>query len=145
MNQQKKWLWRKPETMVDWIVIVFSSILFYMVLSNAGYVLGLLEKFMTILTPFAAGIVIAYIINPVVDWAHKYICRENILIAMENNDLNNARAKALLKSSTPLADVYNKYASWEHSRQQEEIWNAVEARSGEVLRAEFAAAQRSER
>ena len=77
MNQQKKWLWRKPETMVDWIVIVFSSILFYMVLSNAGYVLGLLEKFMTILTPFAAGIVIAYIINPVVDWAHKYICREN--------------------------------------------------------------------
>lgn len=66
-------------------------------------------------------------------------------MAMENNDLNNARAKALLKASTPLADVYNKYASWEHSRQQEEIWNTVEACSGEVLRAESAAAQRSER
>ena len=77
--------------------------------------------------------------------ASEYICRENILIAMENNDLNNARAKALLKSATPLADVYNKYVSWEHGRQQEEIWNAVEARFGEVLRAEFAAAQRSER
>ena len=77
--------------------------------------------------------------------ASEYICRENILMAMENNDLSNARAKALLKSSTPLTDVYNKYASWEHGRQQEEIWNAVEARSGEMLRAETSASQRTER
>ena len=77
--------------------------------------------------------------------ASEYICRENILMAMENNDLSNALAKALLKSSTPLTDVYNKYASWEHGRQQEEIWNAVETRSSEVLRAEFAASQRAER
>ena len=81
----------------------------------------------------------------ILDRAGEYICRENILIAMENNDLKNVRAKALLKCSTPLADVYNKYAGWEHSRQQQEIWNAVEARSGEVLRAEFAAAHRAER
>ena len=81
----------------------------------------------------------------ILEHASEYISRESILIAMENNDLSNARAKALLKSSTPLADVYKKYAGWEHSRQQEEIWNAVEARSGEVLRAEFAVAQRSER
>ena len=81
----------------------------------------------------------------ILDHASEYICRENILMAMENNDLDNARAKALLRSSTPLTDVYNKYANWEHSRQQEEIWNAVEARSGEVLRTAFAAAQRSER
>ena len=33
----------------------------------------------------------------------------------------------------------------EHTRQQAEIWNAVEARSGEMLRAEFAASLRSER
>ena len=81
----------------------------------------------------------------ILDHASKYICRENILMAMENNDLSNARAKALLKSSTPLVEVYNKYAGWDHSRQQEEIWNAVEARAGEVLRAEFAASQRTER
>lgn len=81
----------------------------------------------------------------ILDHASEYICRENILMAMESNDLNNARAKALLRSSNPLADVYNKYASWEHGRQQEEIWNAVEARAGEVLRADFVAAQRSER
>ena len=81
----------------------------------------------------------------ILDHASEYICRENILNAMENNALNNARAKAQLKSSAPLADVYNKYAGWNHSSQQEEIRNAVEARSGEVLRAEFAASQNSER
>ena len=81
----------------------------------------------------------------ILDHASEYIYRENILMAMENNDLDNARAKALLSSSSPLADVYSKYASWEHGRQQEEIWNAVEACSGEVLRAEFAAAHRAER
>ena len=81
----------------------------------------------------------------ILDYASEYVSRENFLMAVENNDLNNARAKALLKSSTPLADVYNKYAGWEHSRQQQKIWNAVEARSGEVLRAEFTAAHRAER
>ena len=81
----------------------------------------------------------------ILDHASEYTCRENILMAMENNDLSNALAKALLKSSTPLADVYKKNASWEHGRQQEEIWNAVEALSGELLRAEFAASQKTER
>ena len=48
----------------------------------------------------------------ILDHASEYICRKNILMATENNDLNNARAKALLRSPTSLADVYNKYASW---------------------------------
>ena len=81
----------------------------------------------------------------ILDHASEYTYRENILMAMENNDLSNTQVKALLRSSAPLADVYSKYASWEHGRQQEEIWNAVEAHSGEVLRAEFAAAHRAER
>ena len=62
---------------MDWMLIVFAGIAFYMVLNNAGYVLSLLENFMTILTPFAAGIVLAYIINPVVVWSHKHICRSH--------------------------------------------------------------------
>lgn len=91
----------------------------------------------------------AYLLNltpaQILDHANEYICRENILMAMENNDSSNARAKALLKSSTPLSDIYKKYASWEHGRQQEEIWNTVEACSGKVLRAEFSTVQRTER
>ena len=75
--ERKKWLRRKPESMLDWLVIVFAAITFYMVLNNGGYVLGLLQGLMNILTPFAAGVVIAYIINPVVNWSYKYICRSH--------------------------------------------------------------------
>jgi len=77
MQKKNSWLKKKPESALDWMIIVFSAIAFYMVLNNAGYVVGLLDGFINILTPFAAGIVIAYIINPVVDWAHKYICRSH--------------------------------------------------------------------
>ena len=73
--ERKKWLRKKPESMLDWLLIIFAAIAFYMVLQNGGYVLGLFEGFMSILTPFAAGVVIAYIINPLVVWSHKYICR----------------------------------------------------------------------
>ncbi|MBQ8557037.1 MAG: AI-2E family transporter [Clostridia bacterium] len=73
--ERKKWLQRKPETMMDWLLMVFAAITFYMVLYNGGYVLGLLQGAMNILTPFAAGVVIAYIINPVVVWTHKHIFR----------------------------------------------------------------------
>ena len=76
----------------------------------------------------------------ILDHASEYSCRENILMAMENNDLNYAWAKALLKSSTPLANFFSKYASWEHSKLQEKIWNAVD-----VVRADFLVAQRAER
>ena len=76
MDKKKiSWFKRKPESAMDWLIIVCAAITFYLVLSNGGYVLGVLEGFISILTPFAAGIVIAYIINPVVVWTQKHICR----------------------------------------------------------------------
>ena len=77
MNQQKKWLRRKPETMLDWIVIVFAAIAFYMVLNKGGYVLGLLDGVVDILAPFAGGVVIAYAINPIDMWLMKVVFRGN--------------------------------------------------------------------
>ena len=75
MNQQKKWIRRKPETMLDWMVIIFAAIAFYMVLNKGGYVLGLLSGIVNILTPFAGGVVIAYAINPIDSWVLKNIFR----------------------------------------------------------------------
>lgn len=75
--ERKKWLKKKPESMLDWLIIIFAAITFYMVLYNGGYVLGLLQGAIDLLTPFAAGIVIAYVINPVVVWSYKYICRSH--------------------------------------------------------------------
>ena len=43
--------------------------------------------------------------------AYEYVCREDILLSLEYNDLSPRQAKALLKSSTPLADVFKKKIS----------------------------------
>ncbi len=77
MNQQKKWLRRKPETMLDWLVIVFSAIAFYMVLNKGGFVLGTLSGVVDLLAPFAGGVVIAYAINPMDMWLMKNVFRGN--------------------------------------------------------------------
>ena len=81
----------------------------------------------------------------ILDHVEEYLSRENILHLFAYKRLHPARAKALLKSNTPLADIYAKWNSWEHTKEQEAIWTAVEAHSSEVLRAEFAATQRTER
>ena len=81
MNQQKtpetrgRWLRRRPETMLDWLFIVFSAIMFYMVLNKGGFVLGLLDGVLDLLAPFAGGVVIAYAINPLDSWIMKTVFR----------------------------------------------------------------------
>ena len=74
-NQQKKWIRRKPETMLDWMIIIFAAIAFYMVLNKGGFVLGLLDGVVDMLAPFAAGVVIAYAINPIDMWLMKVVFR----------------------------------------------------------------------
>ena len=69
--------------------------------------------------------------------AYEYVCREDILLSLEYNDLSSQQARALLKSQTPLADVFRKWDSWEDNHHMENIWNAVKARANEVVRADF--------
>ena len=45
----------------------------------------------------------------VLNHAYEYTCREDILLSLEYNDLSPRQAKALLKSPTPLADVFKKW------------------------------------
>ena len=71
--------------------------------------------------------------------AYEYVCREDILLSLEYNDLSSRQARALLKSQTPLADVFRKWDSWEDNHHMENIWNAVEARANEMARADFIA------
>lgn len=47
----------------------------------------------------------------VLNHAYEYTCREDILLSLEYNDLSPRQAKALLKSPTPLADVFKKWDS----------------------------------
>ena len=75
----------------------------------------------------------------VLNHAYEYTCREDILLSLEYNDLSPRQAKALLKSPTPLADVFKKWEATEDNHHMENIWNAVEARANEVVRADFIA------
>lgn len=51
--------------------------------------------------------------HEVLEQAYEYVCREDILLALENNDLSSKQAMALMKSDTPLADVFQKWEEWE--------------------------------
>lgn len=76
-QKNRRWIRRKPETMLDWMIIVFSAIAFYMVLNKGGYVLGLLSGVVDILAPFAGGVVIAYAINPIDMWLMRVVFQGN--------------------------------------------------------------------
>lgn len=76
--------------------------------------------------------------------AYEYVCRENILLSLEYNDLSCRQALALLKSPTPLADVFKKLENTGGSIQMDCIWNTVEARANEVVRADFIAQRRDD-
>lgn len=82
--------------------------------------------------------------HEVLQQAYEYVCREDILLALEYNDLNDAQAKALLKSDTPLADVFQKWEKWE-TNHMDDVWACVESKANEVLRAEFVASRQEGR
>ena len=64
----------------------------------------------------------------ILNHAYEYTVREDILLSMEYNDLPDAQAKALLKSPTPLADIFK---DWEHRETgyMEDIWQTVADRA----------------
>ena len=56
---------------------------------------------------------------------YEYTVREDILLALEYHDLPDARAKALLASPSPLADVFADWES-EDTGYMDDIWQTVE-------------------
>ena len=82
--------------------------------------------------------------HEMLEHCYEFAVREDILFSMESNDLTERQAKALLKSATPLADVFRKFEKWETGHMQN-IWDCVVARANEVIRAEFIAKKQAER
>ena len=66
----------------------------------------------------------------ILNHTYEYTVREDILMSLEYNSLPNAQVRALLKSHSPLADVF---AAWEdrETRSMEEIWQTVTDRARE--------------
>lgn len=81
--------------------------------------------------------------DEVMDHAYEYTCREDILLSLGYNDLSPRQAMALLKSSSPLADVFKKWEKQETSH-MDDIWNTVTARANDVVRADFVTQRRDD-
>ena len=64
----------------------------------------------------------------ILNHTYEYTVREDILMSLEYNSLPNTQVRALLKSPSPLADVF---ATWEdrETSYMEEIWQTVTGRA----------------
>lgn len=72
----KVWLDKKPETNRDWLAIIFASVLFFTLLRSLNVVAGMTGKVLGILSPFAGGIVLAYVLDPFVRWMSHYVLKD---------------------------------------------------------------------
>ena len=73
--------------------------------------------------------------SEILNHTYEYTMREDIVMAMENMELSPKRAKALLRSPSPLADVYKKFQDREH---MDTIRDSIESRADEVIKREHA-------
>lgn len=67
---------KKPDTMLEWTTLIFASTAFYLFLSNLGYFVGGFRELLRILSPFAGGVVIAFVLNPMTMWFHRVFFHE---------------------------------------------------------------------
>jgi len=82
--------------------------------------------------------------NVILDHACQYTIREDMMVEMEDLELPEAQARALLKSKTPLADVYKEWQKTE-THHMEDLRDVIENRADDVIRAEKGKGQREER
>ena len=64
----------------------------------------------------------------ILNHTYEYTVREDILLSLEYHDLPDVQARALLKSPSPLAEVF---ADWEgkETGYMDDIWQTVEDRA----------------
>ena len=83
--------------------------------------------------------------DEILDHACEYSVREDILMELEPDDvLPEAQIRALLKSSTPLADVYRAWEKTE-THHMEDVQSVMEKHADAVIQAEKARQQREAR
>ena len=69
------------------------------------------------------------------DHTYEYTMREDILMAMEDLELSPMQAKALLKSPSPLSDVFKEFRDCE-TEHMDIIRNSIESRADQVIKRE---------
>lgn len=72
--------------------------------------------------------------------AYEYTVREDILMSLENNDLTDEQASALLKSPSPLGDIFTEFESRE-TGYMETVLDCITDRANAVIQMEAAQRQ----
>ena len=72
--------------------------------------------------------------SDVMQHSYELVIREDILLSMEENDLSNGQAKALLRSKHPLSDLFLEWENHE-SKHMEEIRDIIEKHADDCIRA----------
>lgn len=67
---------KRPDSILEWMCLIFASTAFYLFLSNLGYFMGGFYALLGILSPFAGGVVIAFVLNPMVKYFHQSFLHE---------------------------------------------------------------------
>lgn len=68
----------------------------------------------------------------ILNHTYEYTVREDVLMSLEFHDLSDSEARALLKSPSPLADVFKEWENRE-TGYMDDIWETVESRAKSVL------------
>lgn len=76
--------------------------------------------------------------------AYEYTNKKDIVLSLEYNDLTDKQCQALLKSRSPLEDIFRAWEKMESSH-MEEVQSAIEDRANTVIQAEKAKANREAR
>ena len=71
--------------------------------------------------------------DEILNHCYEYTVREDIVLALEEFDLSNKQCRALLKSPSPLADVYADFVKSEFGY-MDHVRNIVESRANAVVR-----------
>ena len=80
----------------------------------------------------------------ILEHAYAYTVKQDILFAMEEYDLTDKQASALLKSEHPLEDVFSRWENHE-TFYMDEIRDMIDCTANEKLRDEFLKTQREAR
>ena len=80
----------------------------------------------------------------ILDNAYKYVMREDLLLSLEYHDLSEKQCRALLKSETPLADLFERWENHEGGH-MEEVWDVIQCHVNEIIREDFLRSRRKER
>ena len=82
--------------------------------------------------------------DEILNHCYEYTVREDIVLALEEYDLSDKQCKALLKSPSPLSDVFKDFEKRETDH-MDNIRDTIECRANAVIRADFLRGRREAR